>query len=344
MKTQEIAGLGIIMEYLKNIKMDKKILIIGGLGFIGKNLYLELLKKGYETIDIFSFEELLLHDPFAKLFINKLFIGSIEDSKLLEKIIPNYNVVFSLAGISGAAQSFKSPIQNIDINLKGHINILQACAKSRKKIKVVFISSRLVYGPPNYLPVDEMHAINPQSIYAIHKFTAENYYLQYSKMHNIDSIVLRVSNPYGPYQSFKNHNYGILNNFIYKGLTNKKISIYGDGSQKRDFIYIKDLVQLMEFFVKTDYGTNIFNVGAKESVQLIQTVTTLCKIIPALSYENVPWPEMDKKIETGDYQSDITKIVNLINWKPDTSLESGLIETINFYKKYIDFYDQAYEN
>ena len=338
-KNSKIDGHGIIMGFLKN-RMEKRILIIGGLGFIGKNLYQDLKRSQFKEVDIFSFESLEKDDPFSKCFTNELFIGSIEDSNLLENLIPQYDIIFSLAGLSGASMSLINPINNINVNLKGHINILQACVNANKKIKIIFPSSRLVYGSPEYLPVDENHPISPQSIYAIHKYTVEQYYLLYSRMHNIDSIILRISNPYGPYQSFKNHSYGILNNFIFKALTNQKISLYGDGKQSRDFIYIKDLTILMIQLAISDTKNSIFNIGAKESVQLINSIEILKEYIPNLVFENVPWPDVDKKIETGDYLSDTSKIEEETNWKPKTSLKTGLIETINFYKNNIGFYEK----
>lgn len=334
------------MELLWDIQkidqMDKRILIIGGLGFIGKNLYEDLKRSQYKEVDILSFEPLKTDDPFSTCFTNKLFIGSIEDSNLLENLIPKYDIIYSLAGLSGASMSFNNPINDININLKGHINILQACVKSQKRIKIIFPSSRLVYGKPQYLPVEENHPIRPQSIYAIHKYTVEHYYQLYSEFFNIDSIILRISNPYGPYQSFENHNYGILNRFIYTALTNKTIKIYGRGQQKRDFIFIKDLTDIMiQCITSNDLSNKIFNIGAPDAIKLIEAVEIIKEYIPKLAYENVPWPEIDKKIETGDYLSDISKIRKVTGWEPKTDLKTGLKGTIDFYKRNKDFYGKG---
>lgn len=321
--------------------MNNRILIIGGLGFIGKNLYLNLKENNFDTVDILNNTELNPKDPFAKLFRNKLIIGSIENNTLLKKIIPEYDVIFSLAGLSGASKSFEHPIIDIDINLKGHINILEACRKSRKKIKVIFPSSRLVYGTPEYIPVDEKHPIKPVSIYAINKYTAEQYYLLYSQLYNINAIVLRISNPYGPYQSFRNHNYGILNNFIHKALNHKSIEIFGDGKQKRDFLYITDLTGLLAQFIQSeDLPNKIFNIGSHNPVELIETVKIIKKYVPNLDYKNVQWPEIDKKIETGDYISDISRAISELKWEPTTNIETGIKKTIDFYYQNLSFYEE----
>lgn len=320
--------------------MYKKILIIGGLGFIGKNLYLELKNRGYSQVDIFSNANLSSDDPFFKLFENELIIGTIENETSLNLVVPNYDVVFSLAGVSGASQSILHPFRDIDINLKGHLNILEACKKSKNRIKIIFPSSRLVYGTPDYLPVDEKHPIKPNSIYAIHKYTTEQYYLLYSQFYNIESVVLRISNPYGPYQSNKTHNYGILNNFILKALKKQDIHIYGEGNQKRDFIFVGDLADLLAKFIEKDRPGIIFNIGSHLNFELIEIIKIIKECIPDLKYEHVPWPEIDKKIETGNYLSDISKIENTFNWLPATNIRIGIKETINFYKNNLKFYEK----
>jgi len=289
--------------------MTKKILIIGGLGFIGKNLYLDLKAKGYKTGDIISTHEIQDTDIFAPI-----------------------DVIFSLAGISGAATSFSKPYQDIDVNLKGHLNILEACCLSKNRIKIIFPSSRLVYGKPQYLPIDEKHPTKPESLYAIHKYTVEQYYLLYAQLHNINAIILRISNPYGPYQDSKMQNHGILNNFIKKAVNQEQIVIYGDGQQRRDFFYIKDLTELMMTIAETYSQNDIFNVGNTSNIALIHTIQILKEFIPNINYKHIEWPNIDKQIETGDYISNISKAKTILGWEPRTDIRTGIKETIDYYK------------
>ncbi len=158
----------------------------------------------------------------------RIILGNILDKPFVEETIRNYDVIFSLAGSSGASDSVKNPYHDLDTNLKGHLNILEACRKNNPNAVLIFPSSRLVYGKPQANPVNENHPIQPESIYAIHKLTTEHYYLLYQRLHGVKCIIFRVSNPFGPYQRFGSNNYGILNWFIHKAIVKEPIQIYGE--------------------------------------------------------------------------------------------------------------------
>ena len=312
-----------------------RILILGGLGFMGKNLYVELLKKGLSA-DIFSNTELLKEDPFFNLFKGRLILGDIRNIEDIKAVINEYDIAFSFAGISGAASSNYCPYLDMDINLKGHLNILEACREMNPHIRLIFPSSRLVYGKPVSLPVDENHPLRPESIYAVHKLTLENYYLLYHELFNLDVIILRISNPYGPFQSLSVSNYGIINLFIMKALKGEKINIFGDGHQQRDYLFIQDLAELLVSLIPSrKVSGEIFNIGYGEGISLYDSVMTIKKFVPQLNYATIDWPENFKKIETGDYISSISKIKALLDWKPMTNFEEGIEKTINYYREYL---------
>jgi len=241
-------------------------------------------------------------------------------------------VIFSLAGSSGASDSVKNPYHDLDTNLKGHLNILEACRKNNPNAVLIFPSSRLVYGKPQTNPVNENHPIQPESIYAIHKLTTEHYYLLYQRLHGVKCIIFRVSNPFGPYQRFGSNNYGILNWFIHKAIVKEPIQIYGDGLQKRDFIYIDDLIDVMKTAINNPgmHG-KIYNVGYGQEISIKDSVALIKKFIPDTIVEFKPWPDIDKAIETGDYISDISRLKQDANWEPHTSFENGIKQTIDFY-------------
>ncbi len=315
---------------------QRKILIIGGLGFIGKNLYLKLKEFGYQ-VKILSDQPVEEEDIFNKYLDRKdLIIGDICNLELLRQIVQDYFAIFSFAGLSGAVSSLERPFWDSEINSKGQLNILESCKEKNPDVLIIFLSSRLVYGKPQYLPVDENHPLNPDSFYAIHKINAEYYYMLYNKQYDIRSIILRLSNPYGPFQKFGHHHYGILNWFLYLALTNQTITIYGDGQQKRDYFYIDDLIDLfLMILLKPNIFGKIYNVGYGQGVSIFETVQTVKSLIPNLKYKFITWPDREKKVETGDYITDISFIRNAIGWKPVTDLETGLIKTIEFYKKAI---------
>lgn len=314
--------------------MKEKIIIIGGLGFIGKNLYNRLVKDGYSvkilTDRIAETDDGFLTDDAVKNVI----VGNILDRAFITQALTGYHVIYSLAGNSGAADSIKDPYKDLDTNLKGHLNILEACRENNPKAQLIFPSSRLVYGKPEYNPVDEHHPLNPESIYAIHKLTTEQYYLLYTRLYGINCIIYRISNPFGPYQRFGSNHYGILNWFIHNATCGKEIEIYGDGSQKRDFIHIDDVVNLFVQSIgdKRLFG-KIFNVGYGAGISIREAAEVISKYCKGTKTEFKPWPEIDKKIETGDYISDIQALKNEIGWQPLVNFEDGVRQTIKFYEE-----------
>ena len=314
---------------------QNRILIIGGLGFIGKNLYLKL-KNPSNLVHILSNVPLDNSDPFNE-YVNgdDIIIGDISDISTISDLIQDYNVFFCLAGISGAAESFKDPSMDIQTNLLGHLNILNACKEQNRSAQLIFPSSRLVYGKPEFLPVNERHPLNPESIYAIHKLTAEYYYQLYNKAYNLNTVVFRISNPYGPFQLFGHKKYGLLNWFIYKAFNNELIEIFGTGDQKRDYLFIEDLIEL--FIKSIGHSTvtgKVYNIGFGKGISIVDMVKMIHEIVPETRYIYKDWPKIYKLIETGDYVSDLKRIKHDTGWYPKTSFRDGVIKTIEFYKNH----------
>jgi len=317
------------------MEVKKKILVLGGLGFIGKNLYNGLVQDQHQ-VTILTDAMHQADDGFlTAASIKDIILGNILDKDFMEQAVAGYDVIFSLAGSSGAADSIQNPYHDLDTNLKGHLNILEACRKHNPHALLIFPSSRLVYGRPEKNPVDETQALHPESIYAIHKVTTEHYYLLYNKLYNLNCVIFRVANPFGPYQRFGSNHYGILNWFIHKALAKEEIEIYGDGSQKRDFIYIDDVVNLFKRSMRdTTMAGKIYNVGCGQGISIRQTVEIIQRYVPAARVKFKPWPELDQKIETGDYISDIT-LLKTMGWHPTTTFEEGMKKTIEFYGRQI---------
>jgi nucleoside-diphosphate-sugar epimerase len=313
----------------------KNIIILGGLGFIGKNLYHKLIKENH-TVTLLADKVYEINDGFLTPETRaKVVVGSTLDKEFIELAIVGYDVVFSLAGSSGAADSIANPYHDLDTNLKGHLNVLEACRKNNPNTLLIFPSSRLVYGKPLSNPVSESHLLRPESIYAIHKLATENYYQLYHQLYGLNSIIFRISNPFGPYQRFGSNNYGVLNWFIHKALTNESIDLYGDGQQQRDFLYIDDLTDLFAQAIhETKLFGNIYNVGYGTGISLKEAVDVIRQNIPATKTNFKPWPEIARKIETGNYISDISLLKAVIGWEPKISFENGIKATLDFYGKH----------
>lgn len=311
--------------------MKKRVLIIGGLGFIGKNLFGFLTAAGHEVSMVAP--SINSGDGFVTDKIRKqIAIGSILDVPFIEQHIKGYDVIFSLAGISGVADSLKSPYHDLNTNLPGHLNVLEACRKFNPKVLLIFPSTRLVYGKPNYLPVDETHPLNPESVYAIHKHTVESYYLLYQRLYQLNAIVLRISNPYGPYQMAGRH-HGVLNLLIHNALNRHSVDIYGDGHQQRDFLYADDLSSLLEKIMHVEVCVGkVFNIGFGSGISIRDAAEIIAGQITDTKINFKPWPEMEHKVETGSYVSNISLIQSLTGWNPVVGFKEGIKKTIQFYE------------
>jgi len=201
-------------------------------------------------------------------------------------------------------------------------------------VTIVFPSSRLVYGKPRYLPVDEGHPVAPESIYAAHKLAVENYHLIYGHLYGLKATVLRISNPYGPMQAGESRPYGIANRFIQAAVSGKQISLFGDGSQRRDYLYIDDLVDALLRAAWTEESRGkIYNIGDGKGTSMLELAELAVAAAGRGVIVRVPWPEEYRAIETGDYLSDITLARRELGWRPVTELSEGIVHTVKFYRQ-----------
>ena len=187
----------------------------------------------------------------------------------------------------------------------------------------------------------EEHPLNPlkKDIYAIDKTSGEIYYRNYNKESNLNTLVFRITNPFGPRAQIKHPKYGIVNWFIRQILENKPITIYGKGSQLRDYIYIDDLVYaFLTAGIHPNLKTRVYNVGSGVGTKFIDMVNTIVNIVGKGKIKHVEWSKNYENFETGDFYADISRIENELNWKPSISLENGLRKTIEFYRKNLNKY------
>jgi UDP-glucose 4-epimerase len=311
----------------------RKMLVTGGLGFIGLNLSQRLLDLGGEVtlLDNFVPSELtgVLDDRQGRL---KTVVADIRDEDKVERVVRDQEIMFNLAGKSGAADSNKAPALDLDINCRGHLILLDACRRVNPTMTVIFPSSRLVYGKPHYLPVDEGHPLAPESIYAAHKLAAENYHLIYGRLYGLKSTVLRISNPYGPMQAGDARVYGIANTFIRNAAHGGIITLFGDGAQRRDFIYIDDLVDVfLKAAMSESARGKVYNVGDCRGVSLRELAELAVGIAGRGEIVHVPWPADYQSIESGDYVTNADFIKDQLGWAPSTSLEDGIKRTLSYY-------------
>ena len=316
----------------------KNVLITGGAGFIGSNLAIKLveLEANVTIIDSFIPEyggNLFNLEPIKNEV--KLNISDVRDEHSMKYLIKDQDYLLNLAGQTSHIDSMNDPYADLEINAKAQLSILEACKRYNPTIKIVFASTRQIYGKPQYLPVDESHPLYPVDVNGINKMAGEWYHIVYNDVYKIRSVVLRLTNTYGPRMRVKDARQTFLGIWIKNVIEGNKISVFGDGKQIRDFNYVDDVVNAILLSAQSDNVNGmIFNLGADDPINLQDTAKLMIEISDKASYELVPFPAERKVIDIGNYYADYKKIKSKLGWQPKESLKDGLKLTIDFYKKF----------
>jgi UDP-glucose 4-epimerase len=327
---------------MKNEFKNKKVLITGGLGFIGSNLAIKLVRFGAEVLAVDN----MLPRQGGNLFNVesvkdkiKINISDIRNPVSMNHLVKGQDYVFHLAGQVNHVDSVKNPLQDLSINVEGTLVLMEAIRQNNSDTKVIFTGTRGEYGASLKLPVAESHAINPIGIYAITNFAAERIVLTYHNIHKIKSICLRITNTYGPRHQMQHDEYGVFNWFIRKAMDNEVIPVFGDGTISRDYLFVDDLIEalLMIALKKNAYG-EVFNIGSGVPVNFINLALKIIKTAGSGKTNYAKFTAERKALEPGDYYADISKIKSIIEWKPETTLEDGIKKTIEYYKKNREHY------
>lgn len=320
----------------------KKALITGGLGFIGANLAIQLVKSGAQVTLIDS----LIPEYGGNLWNIepvkddvRINISDVRDEHSMKHLIRGQDYLFNLAGQTSHLDSMQNPYADLEINARAQLYILEACRRHNPEIKVVFASTRQLYGRPESLPVNEGHATRPVDVNGINKMAGEWYHLVYNRAYGIRSCVLRLTNTYGPRMRVKDARQTFLGIWIRRIIEGKPLMVFGDGRQIRDFNYVDDVVAAMLIAAGSEESNEeIYNLGADEPMPLKDVAALLVKINGSGSFEVVAFPEGQKKIDIGDYYGDYRKIRSRLGWKPGTSLGDGLRKTLEFYREFSSHY------
>jgi UDP-glucose 4-epimerase len=258
--------------------------------------------------------------------------GNVADPEVARAAASGQAVVFDFIGTVAAVESNRDPERSLREDCAPHLSLFLRCAEASPAPLVMFPSSRLVYGRPDCIPVAEDHPLRPSSIYGVHKITLEHYLRVLGATRGLPSVVLRVANPYGPYQKQSTRGHGILNQFVRQVLSGNSIGVYGDGAQLRDYVFIPDLISMMLLAaIEPRCRGETFNVGGKRPVTLGDAAETIVRLAGRGTVRRLPWPEDALQVETGDYASDMRKLEAALGDLDLTSFEDGVRETIAFY-------------
>lgn len=320
----------------------KSVLITGGMGFIGSSLANRLVELGAEVtimdamIPDYGGNEFNVYPVKDRVRINYC---DIRDENAVIYLVRDQDFVFHLAGQVCHVMSLSNPFPDIEINITGTAILMEALRKHNKNAVVVYTGTRGQYGETVSLPVNEEAPTNPKGIYEISNLSAEKIIKVYNDVHGIRSVLLRLSNIYGPRSQMKHSRFGVCNWFCRVALDNDTIKVFGDGSILRDFLYVDDCVEaiLMSALTPEAYG-EIFNVGSPIPVSFLELVKTIVKVAGEGKWEYAEFSPERKAQEPGSFYSDVSKIERIVGWKPSTTLEDGLAKTVDYYRKYRDMY------
>ncbi len=316
----------------------KKVLVTGGAGFIGSNLTLRLVGLGAKVTVVDNMLPRLGGNLFnLKEVIDCIHINfsDVRDEHSMDYLVKEQDFIFHLAGQVNHVDSIRNPIQDLDINCRGTLVLLESCRKFNKEAKIIFAGTRGEYGASVKLPVNEDHPTNPKGIYAVTNLTAEKMILVYHDVHKIQGVCLRITNTYGPRHQMAHDEYGVLNWFIRKAIDNEVIPVFGDGRILRDFLYVDDLVEcFLEVATCEKAFGDVFNVGTGIPISFIELAKKIVEIAGTGKVAFTEFTKERKEVEPGDYYTDISKIKKVVGWEPKTSLDEGLRKTIEFYRKY----------
>lgn len=320
-----------------SIYSNANVLITGGLGFIGSNLASTLVSQGAQVtlvdslIPQYGGNIFNISDIHGKVNVN---VCDVRDPFAMAYLVKDKDYLFNLAGQTSHLDSMTDPQTDLDINATAQLSILEACRKSNPNIKIVFASTRQLYGKPDYLPVDEKHPIRPVDVNGINKLAGEWYHLLYNNIHGIRACALRLTNTYGPHMRVKDARQTFLGVWVRLLIEGKPIKVFGDGLQLRDFNYVGDCVEAILLAGASDSANGkVFNLGSNEIVNLKQLAQLMVGLGYGGTFELTPFPPERKAIDIGDYYSDFSLITRELGWQPKVGLIEGLRRTMAFYQK-----------
>lgn len=312
-----------------------KVLVTGGLGFIGSNLAHRLVALGAEMTLMDS-----LIPEYGGLEYNvqeirdrvTVVIADVRNADAVEKLVQGKDFLFNLAGQTSHVDSMTDPKTDLEINAAAQLSILEACRRHNPRVKLVFASTRQLYGRPQYLPVDEKHPIQPVDVNGINKLAGEWYHLLYNNVYGIRACALRLTNTYGPRMRVKDARQTFLGIWIRNVIQGQPILVFGDGGQLRDFNYVDDAVDaLLAAAADPKSEGQVFNLGSSEVISLKALAEKLVGLHGEGTYQVVPFPPERKAIDIGDYYSDFAKIRTALGWTPKVGLDEGLRRTLGYF-------------
>jgi UDP-glucose 4-epimerase len=309
---------------------SRRTLVVGGLGYLGSNLAATLIDAGAAVTIVTPVRE--RHAAAAARFEAmgaRVIEADVRTSATMRDAVAGQDVVFNVSGQSGAIQSVREPLVDLDVNCVGNLTLLDALRLESPRAKFVFTGSRLVYGAARTLPVAEDHPLAPLCPHGSHKAVVEQYISMYRALFGVRATTLRITNPYGPGQPSERRSYGVINFLIHRALAGQTLPIYGDGDQVRDYVFLPDVIEAMLLVGRDEKSDGrIYNIGSGVGIRMLDAARQIVDSAGAGRVEHQPWPPLVKEIETGDFVADVSRIGAELGWRPSTPFAAGLRQTV----------------
>jgi UDP-glucose 4-epimerase len=318
-----------------------RVLITGGLGLIGSTLARTLANVGADVLLVDSLNENFGGNLFNVESIRdrvRINISDIRDRHGLRFLLRDCDLIFNLAGQTSHLDSMNAPFEDLEINCLAQLSLVEACREINPKVRIVYASTRQIYGRPQFLPVNETHPLVPVDVNAINKIAGENYHLLYNQVYDLRTTVLRLTNTYGPHMRIKDSRQIFLGLWIRRLVEGKSFEVWG-GQQRRDFTYVDDAADaFIAAALSPDTIGKALNVGGFETVSLTDLARILIDAGGSGSFDVCEFPNERKKIDIGDYFTDDSAFRSLTGWHPRVDLRAGLTISVNFYREYFAHY------
>jgi len=321
---------------------ERRVLIAGGLGFIGSNLARQLVQEGARVtlIDCLRPEYGGNHFNIADIRDQTaVHVADLRETEAMRELVRKQDFLFNLAGQTSHLDSMRDPQTDLEMNCRAQLSLLEVCRQENPQIKIVFASTRQIYGVPQYVPVDEKHPLAPVDVNGANKLAGENYHLVYARAYGMRVSVLRLTNTYGPRMRVKDERQTFLGIWLRQLIEGRPIRVFGDGLQIRDFNFVQDVVEALLLAAGNKQADGrIFNLGSAAEMSLRELAELLVEINGRGTIQRVEFPPERKSIDIGNYCSDYRLIAETLGWQPRVPLREGLARTLAFYREHHQHY------
>lgn len=317
------------------------VLVTGGLGFIGSALTLALREAGARVtvIDSLSAGDGGNRENLRDVSDVEIVVADIADRAALTPLVQRADLVFNLSGKVSHIDSVNDPLADLHANTISQLAFLEVCRRSKPSVRIVHTSTRQIYGKSETPSVTEESPIRPIDPNGISKFASDAYHRMFARDFGMKTAVLRLTNTFGPRQLLAHNRQGFIPWFIRTAMTGGEITIYGDGRQTRDILYVDDAVDaLLRVAALPELTGQVFNIGSPFIHSVGEVAALSVELSGSGSFRLIPFPEEKKRIDVGSVACDYSAMTQATGWVPSTPLRDGIARTIEYFRPRLPAY------